>query len=78
MSVSCADDTSCQAVDLRGNVVAFDHGRWGTPQQIDSYYDLPSVSCPVATFCVAVDSVGHALVLHDTTWSAPALVTAPE
>ncbi len=83
--LSCWAPTSCVAVTVAGNALAYDGRTWSSPVALepakvvalDRYLDvaaLAAVSCAGTGFCAAVDPGGHVLSFDSGAWSAPASV----
>ncbi len=74
LSVSCASQALCVAVDAAGNVLAStnpasNESTW-TISPADTHL-LDGISCPSASFCVAVDNAGDVITSSDPAASTP-------
>jgi len=67
ISISCASDSLCVAVDFNGNAVTYDGSGWSAPESIGHH--LISVSCPSTSFCVAVGD-NEATAYNGASWGS--------
>jgi len=72
--LSCASSSFCAAVDLGGDVIAFDGRHW-RKHRVDGS-ELVEIDCPSSKFCVALDGRGRAIIWDGDQWSRPTAVSS--
>jgi len=73
LSVSCASDTYCVAVDSYGGEETYNGKAFSIPETVAPAVPLDSVSCPTTTFCAAVGGA-DALTSSGRKWNAPTVI----
>ncbi|HZL55115.1 MAG TPA: hypothetical protein VFC22_05745 [Solirubrobacteraceae bacterium] len=79
-SISCPSASTCFALDLSMEVVAYANGSWGSPLPLipaeeGTVFMGASISCASSRFCAVVDGAGDAVVYTGGTWGRARRVT---
>jgi hypothetical protein len=73
LSVSCASETYCVAVDSYGGEETYKGKAFSIPETVAPGVPLGSVSCPSTTFCAAVGGA-DAITSNGRKWGAPTVI----
>lgn len=77
-SVSCANSTTCEAVDAHGNLISYNNSSWTSSLKDGTNGFLSAVACGTATDCLAVGTNGEYSTFNGSTWSTVATSPVPE